>query len=241
MIFSALSLAHFASAQSGTVVYNETLKLEIHLEGMGADMESMLPKERNVSRILHYTPETSFYQNGKSDTDREVTEEMAGGGTMMIRMQEPDEQLYFDIKNQKVVEQRDFMSRLFLIESPVDSVAWKLTGNRREILGYPCMEAYSMKDTVKTIAWFTPAIPVSTGPGNYRGLPGLILEVNVNDGKRVITATSVTSGDVAALIVKPKKGKKVSREEFNSIVEEKTGEMSGEGGGTFIIKISNDN
>ena len=27
-------------------------------------------------------------------------------------------------------------------------------------------------------AWFTPEIPVSTGPSMYGGLPGLILEIN---------------------------------------------------------------
>ncbi|NTW26050.1 MAG: hypothetical protein HGA37_15235, partial [Lentimicrobium sp.] len=51
-------------------------------------------------------------------------------------------------------------------------------------------------------------------------------------------ATSVTAGDVASLIVKPKQGKKVSRAEFDKIVEEKTGEVQGGGGATFVIKIS---
>lgn len=230
-------MAMSASAQSGTVVYNETMKLEIHLEGMGSDMEQMLPKERKAVKMLHYSPDVSIYLNGKKNEDQEVTEEMAGGGTMVIKMDEPDEQVYFDVKNQKVTEQRDFMSRMFLIESPVDSIPWKLTGNQREILGFPCMEAMFIKDTVKTIAWFTPNIPVSTGPGKYRGLPGLILEVNVNDGKRLITAASVTPADVTALLVSPKKGKKVTREEFNKMVEEKTGENQGEGGDVIMIKI----
>ncbi|MBK9358130.1 MAG: GLPGLI family protein [Bacteroidales bacterium] len=234
----ALALAFAASAQSGTVVYNETMKLEIHIDGMDAGMAEMLPKERKSVKMLHFTPDASIYVNGKQNEDQEVAEEMAGGGTMVIRMDEADEQLYYDIKNQKITEQRDFMSRLFLIESAVDSLSWKLTGNRRDILGYPCIEATYQKDTVRTVAWFTPAIPVSTGPGKYHGLPGIILEVNVDDGKRIISAASVTDGDVAALLVRPKKGRKVSGEEFNKIVEEKTGEMEGEGGATIMIKIS---
>ncbi|MBK6964237.1 MAG: GLPGLI family protein [Bacteroidales bacterium] len=129
------------------------------------------------------------------------------------------------------------MSRMFLIESAVDSISWKLTGNRREIVGYPCLEAFYMKDTVKTIAWFTPAIPIYSGPGKYHGLPGMILEVNVDNGKRIISVASVTTGDVASLIIKPKQGKKVTREEFDKIVEEKTGENQGEGGDVIMIKI----
>lgn len=235
----ALLISMCATAQSGTVVYNETMKLEIHLEGAGAEMENMFPKERTSAKLLHFSEDASLFVNGPKNEEQEVNEEMAGGGRMVIKIDEPDEQLYFDIKNQMVTEQRDFMSRMFLIEFQPDTTAWKLTGNRREILGYPCMEAFYVKDSVKTMAWFAPSIPVSTGPDKYHGLPGLILEVNVNDGKRLITAASVTPGDITALLVKPKKGKKVTREEFNKMVEEKTGENQEEGGDVIMIKIRN--
>lgn len=238
MIISALiCLAGLASAQTGTVVYNETMKLEIHFEGMDPAMADMIPKERKSVKMLHYSPDASLYLNGKQSDDEAVTEEMAGGGTMVIQMQEPNEQLYLDLKNQKVIEQRDFMSRMFLIVSEADTLPWKLTGNRREILGTPCFEAVYQKDTVKTIAWFAPSIPVPAGPGRYNGLPGLILEVNVDEGKRILSAVSVTPGEVASLITRPSKGKKVTREEFEEIVKEKTGEMQGEGGATMMIRI----
>ena len=35
--------------------------------------------------------------------------------------------------------------------------------------------------TVNITAWFTPQIPVSTGPAKHGGLPGLILEVNTDN------------------------------------------------------------
>ncbi|NTW25535.1 MAG: GLPGLI family protein, partial [Lentimicrobium sp.] len=232
---AALMVALSAMAQSGSVVYTETMKLDIHIDGMGADMAEMLPKERKVSRVLHYTPDACIYLNSENIDEQEVTEEMAGGGTMVFKMQEPNEQRYFDIKNQKVIEQRDFMSRMFLIESPVDSIPWKLTGNRRNILGFQCIEAVYQKDTIITVAWFSPEISVPAGPGKYYGLPGMVLEVNIDDGKQLISAISVTEGDVASLIVKPKQGKKVSRAEFDKIVEEKTGEVQGGGGATFVI------
>lgn len=238
LMFPAVLCMLAVMAQQGTVVYDETMKLEIHLEGEGADMQDLLPKERKVTRLLHFTPEATLLVNKTQSEEPEVAEEMAGGGTMVIKMEEPDEKTFFDIRGQKVVEQRDFMSRMFLIESAADSLPWKLTGNRREILGYPCLEAYYVKDSSKTVAWFTPSIPVPAGPGNFRGLPGLILEVNVNEGKRLITASSVTMEDVTSLIVKPKQGKKVTKEEFKAIVEEKTGEMNSEGGGVFMIKIT---
>jgi len=87
------------------------------------------------------------------------------------------------------------------------------------------------KDSVKTVAWFTPSIPVSAGPGSYNNLPGLVLEVNVKDGDRIISATSVDehTGEMARL-EKPKEGKKVTREEFDQIVDEKMKEMGAERG-----------
>jgi len=226
------------SAQSGTAIYSETMKLEIHLEGMDSGMEDMLPKERKVTKVLYFTPEATLFSNQDGSENEEVSEEMAGGGTMVIKMEEPDERYYFDLKNQAITEQRDFMSRMFLIETKAEPLPWKLTGNSKEILGYTCMEAFYVKDSSRTVAWFAPSIPISSGPGNFSGLPGLILEVNVNDGKRVILCNSITMGEVADKLEKPRQGKKVSKEEFRAIVEEKTGQMNEGEGGVFMIKIT---
>jgi GLPGLI family protein len=72
-------------------------------------------------------------------------------------------------------------------------------------------------------------------------LPGMVLEVNINNGEQVITALSIDKQVETALIVKPKDGKKVTDEEFNKIVEEKLKEMGVEGGRPgVVIKIEND-
>jgi len=39
------------------------------------------------------------------------------------------------------------------------------------------------------------------------------------------------------MIVKPKQGKKVTKDEFRKIVAEKTGDNKSEGGATFMIRI----
>jgi GLPGLI family protein len=79
------------------------------------------------------------------------------------------------------------------------------------------------KEVVVT-AWFTPQIPVSNGPGEYSGLPGLILELNV-DRTTILCSKIVMNPKVAESIKPLEKGKEVSREEFNKIVKEKTEEM----------------
>lgn len=88
-------------------------------------------------------------------------------------------------------------------------------------------------------AWFTPQIPVSNGPAEYGGLPGLILEMNI-DRVTILCSKIVLNPENVKPIKKPAKGKEVSREEFNAIVKEKTEEMrenfrgrGGRGGGRF--------
>ncbi|MFH0760929.1 MAG: GLPGLI family protein [Bacteroidota bacterium] len=250
LVLAGIAMFQVAAAQndgkkitSGTVRYEEKVKLDIHLEGDGAQFSNMLPKERKSNKILVFNQDAALYTNNKDVAEEEdIMSDVEGGGMIQVHMEEPDNRLFTDLKTKKQIEQREFMTRMFLIEGEMETSPWKLTGNAREILGYTCQEAVLEKDSVKTVAWFTPSIPVSAGPGLYNNLPGLVLEVNVKDGDRIITATSVeeTTGDIARL-EKPKEGKKVTKEEFNRIVEEKRKEMgieegvSGDGATSHVI------
>ena len=93
-----------------------------------------------------------------------------------------------------------------------------------------------MPSEITVTAWYAPEIPVSQGPENYYGLPGLILEVN--DGKTVILCSKVVLNSKEKVTIKPStKGKVVTEKEYNKIVADKMEEMqkmnSGPGSGTF--------
>lgn len=225
--------------QEGTITYQQVVKMEIKLEGDASAFADMLPKERKSLKSLLFTSESSLYQNTEKEEDETLHMEQ-GGANVMIRMEEPENKVFTDLESGNKIEQREFMTRTFLIEGSAEN-KWKLTGNQKKILDYPCQEAELDGAEEKTLAWFTSVIPVSGGPGNYGGLPGMILAVDIKDGNNTITATSVELAKLEkGLIEKPKKGKKVSREEFETIVQEKMKEMGaehGEGGGTFMIKI----
>ena len=78
--------------------------------------------------------------------------------------------------------------------------------------------------TVETIAWFTPDIPVSSGPSMYGGLPGLILEIS--DDKTSILCIKVVFNPKDKIKIKaPSKGKVVTKSEFEKIAEDKAKEM----------------
>lgn len=79
-------------------------------------------------------------------------------------------------------------------------------------------------------AWYTPDIPVSQGPENYWGLPGLILEVS--DDKTTILCSKIVINPKEKVEIKaPKKGEKVSQAEFAKIMAKKMQEMQEMGGG----------
>ena len=85
-------------------------------------------------------------------------------------------------------------------------------------------EIKTTKEKVTTTAWYTPEIPLSHGPDNYQGLPGLILEIN--DGKTTIVCTEIIINPTEKIaITEPKKGKVVSQKKFNKIQEEKSNDL----------------
>ncbi len=86
------------------------------------------------------------------------------------------------------------------------------------------MDDIEMRKELLITAWFTPQIPVKNGPGEYGGLPGLILELNA-DRTTILCSKIVLNTKDGETIEKPTKGKEVTREEYQTIVMEKTKEM----------------
>ena len=79
------------------------------------------------------------------------------------------------------------------------------------------------KETEVT-AWYTPQIPVSQGPGDFWGLPGLILEVNT-DKTTILCSKIIMNPQEKVQIKAPEKGNVVSRKEYNDTVKKKMEEM----------------
>ena len=99
----------------------------------------------------------------------------------------------------------------------------------------PMDELEVPKEMVVT-AWYTLQVPVNQGPGEYWGLPGLILEVNA--GRTTILCSKITlNPEEKEDINVPTKGKEVTRQEYNDIMKQKIKEMremyGGRRGGNF--------
>ena len=73
-------------------------------------------------------------------------------------------------------------------------------------------------------AWYTPQIPVSHGPSEYWGLPGLILEVSA--GNTTMLCTKIVLNPKETIEIEaPDKGKEVTKNEYQDIVLSKMKEF----------------
>ncbi|MBK8701004.1 MAG: GLPGLI family protein [Saprospiraceae bacterium] len=214
----------YACAQNTLKVkYTETMYFDQNAD-VPPQMAANMPKSRINNKILFSTEEQSIYIVNKEDKVEE--EQNPNRGRWAMRRQGVDPKVYCDYSNEQQLTYADMFGKEFLIEESLLSIKWKLhSGEQRDILGYTCIKATTMKDTVEVTAWFTPKISVSVGPSGYFGLPGLILAVSEGESK-VTLATMVEEDFVGdSPIVKPSKGDLITREEFEKLRREKMEEM----------------
>ena len=73
----------------------------------------------------------------------------------------------------------NFMKSDFLIKGVKTDLDWVITKDRMRIGQYNCLKAtHKLFPTV--VLWFTPELPVPTGPAFCYGLPGLVLKVDTD-------------------------------------------------------------
>lgn len=233
---------------SGTVEYETTIQFNfnIHTEdGPPPPMVDQMPKQRSFKHLFYFSNPETYYTNGEEDDQPSEIQGNQGGAVFNIKMPIPEIKIHRNMNTGMTIESRDFLGKYFLIKGKPKEQSWKMTKDIKTIQGYVCQKAVFVQDSLNSIeAWFTPQIPIGAGPETYGGLPGLILELDFNGGRRTIKATKVTIGPVdSKTIVTPDKGKEVSYEEFEKIREEKMKEMGarrGPGGEMrVIIKTEN--
>ncbi|MDA8972709.1 GLPGLI family protein [bacterium] len=224
----------------GIIQYEETIALNIELpEGM-EEFASQIPNSKKSKMELIFTENAGLYQSAKNNDDsRDLTplsEDEVGMVQMKFEM--PENKTFTNIADGTMVEKQEIMGKKFLILGDAKKYKWKLTGEQKKISGYVCQKATFQDEEENLVAWFTSYIPVATGPGSVSGLPGMILKLDINAGEMVVVATNVELKKVEEKLIKaPKKGKKVTKEEFKKIQEEKMKEMKEKFGGQGNVII----
>jgi GLPGLI family protein len=246
-----------AQQQTGRVVYEFTRQMQIQMAGVHEGMEQAPPPPRaHVIKL-----EVLFANNQmlrRALEDNTINDFPANEGGMQIRAfgMGDDDIIWLNFAEARKVEQREFAGKQFLVTDSIRKVNWKLTGETSNILGYTCQQAITtsigkrsmismdngvmtrkeVPDTSHVIVWFTPNIPVPAGPEFGGQLPGLILQIDIN-GNTAYKAIEVSQKADVAIIKEPKKGKKVTAEEFTKEREKIMEEMQRNGGGRRVMHV----
>lgn len=239
-----LSTSVFAQNKKGTITYEEKFNIHKQMTGERAQYKEFVPEFRITKGLLVFNENSARYADKEVITGIEeevVTEE--NSMRAMMKTMAPKNEFFMDFKKNKFTEFREFLGREFLVQGEeVEQAKWKILPEQKEIKGYIVQKAeLTNEEGQLVVAWFTPQIPVSIGPATYNKLPGLILEVNLNDGDLIISAIEIQLDEVNEdYLIAPKKGKKVTKDEFQAIVKEKMEEMreSGQGGGMIRVRTS---
>lgn len=232
-IFLGLAVITVEGQQKqGKVLYTRTLQMM--LDAVVEDGASLPHPPTNTGKL------EVLFGNGQSlrrtvEEDRPEEEQMEGGMRVNIMVAGADDLTYVNLTTGQVVEQREFGAKNYIVADSIRKLDWKLTGQTSTILNYPCQQAVArligkratmsmengemktkeVADTSEIVAWFTLSIPVSAGPEYPGQLPGLILGLDINNGRMVYKAVEI-SGDVDLAAIKaPSKGKKVTAAEFD--------------------------
>lgn len=231
LCLSFLAILSFTQSKEGVVTYESVMKIDV--SRFPPEVKAMIPSERKSKNQLFFTEKEAIYKTlaEEADTNKELTASN-GNQVRFRRMGGSEREVYTNLEDGSVTDKSDLFGKTFLIAGS-EPIEWKMTSEVKMIAGYQCMKATYMRDTVPVAAWFAPQIPLSLGPNEYAGLPGLVLSVDINDGQRTIVATNVDLRTLSAeeLIIAPDKGKKVTREEFRKIQKEKMEEMREMNGG----------
>ena len=234
--------------KEGRVLYDETMNLRFEMDEEDpqmAQVRAMLPTSRKYGKELLFKDGKSLFRDldleeGGHGSDNISAGSEDGGVQMQIEIARPENIIFQDWINKSVIQKREFMGRDFLVQGTKER-KWKISNETKEIAGYTCQKAI-LDDTTATEAWFTSEIPLYTGPESFNGLPGLIMELSLEDGRRIVSASDVILEPINEEIKAPTKGKKVSPDQFYAIVEEKMKEMQNEYGGSGrMIMIREDN
>ncbi|WP_111309363.1 GLPGLI family protein [Confluentibacter sediminis] len=255
LFFTVLS---FAQKDFQGKVYYQT-KTFLDMGNFGGGQMSEAQKKQIAERmksalektyILTFNPSESLYK----EEEKLDAPAQGGGGMRFGMMSAGGGNQYKNIKDLQLIQERDLFGKQFLVKDSLSKLNWDMGTETKMIGQYMCFKATAIKkadvgmglpnfnrnnnqESQDPIAkeytvtvWYTPQIPVSQGPGDYWGLPGLILEVH-DDTTVMLCSKIVLNPTEKETIKMPSKGKVVTKEEYEKIAADKQEEMRQNSGG----------
>ncbi len=193
----------------------------------------------------------TFNKNESMFLEEEKLDAVSGATDSWGKNFTPGDQ-YKNTKDTLQVQNQEFYGKNFLVKDRLLKLDWKMGAETKKIGNYICYKAVALVpkndltwyafswdklrnssseegsdkvvEMTQVEAWYTPQLPVSHGPSEYWGLPGLILEVSAGDTTLLCYEIVINPKEKETLKI-PKKGKEVTKNEYQSIVLKKMKEF----------------
>jgi GLPGLI family protein len=246
-----------AQLTKGTISYERKMNLHKRLTGDREQMKAFIPEFRTTKHVLLFTDSISVFkavQEASNQDERRFEGGGDGGGGGERRIMfigggpggggafggGDNSEMFKDFSKGMGYESREIGAKNYIIEDTLKMSGWKISGESKTIQTYTCFKA-TMKNAQdqNVIAWFAVGITNPSGPETYGGLPGVILEMDINDGESVITTTAISDKVEIKDIKEPKRGKHIARAEYNKMMRQMMENQGGGGRGggqRFIIR-----
>lgn len=122
-----------------------------------------------------------------------------------------------------MVDVMTVLGKNYIIEDTLQMPNWKILNDMKEVAGHICMNAF-WEDTLKQqqiTVWFALDLPVPAGPERLCGLPGIILEADVNNGALTLTADKIELKPLDKELDLPKKlrGKRIRENDYRTMLK----------------------
>jgi GLPGLI family protein len=231
LLLSTALFAQKGDKNEGVIEYRITTNLHKLLPPEQEALKARLPETQTFSYELLFNAEESLFRFLEDE------EETSGGGFMMQMARQTE--TYLNWKERLKLEPREVAGTAYLIQDSLSTPAWKLSMDTEEVRvlkGFKCKKAV-LQDTARKqeiVAWYTEEIRVPSGPQAFHSLPGMIMEININEGAILMVPTSVKFRKLKKNEMKrPSGGKQVSNAQFREEMEELRKKNGGRGGFMF--------
>jgi GLPGLI family protein len=252
LIQTALSAQDFQG--SAVYQTKTKVEMDLAASGIPADrikhIEEMMKNQMEKTYILTFDKTASIY---KEEEKLDQGSGGRGGMRFMMMGGGTSGKYYKNIQTKTSAKENEFSGKNFLIKDALKTYEWKMEQETKMIGNNLCFKATTIIEMpansnnfkfgrrnndnkveeeeeaekielVPVTAWYSMDIPVSHGPGDYWGLPGLILEINAGN-TQILCTKIVMNPKEKADINEPTKGKVVTEKEYDEIFKEKTKEM----------------
>lgn len=228
------SSAEVPVKREGKVTYERVMQMR-RPANLPDDVAARFPKERTDVFELLYGNDQSLWRSAPTAEGGGDMSVNTGGGAFMVRQMGNNDESYFNFGKGQRIDKRELFDNDFVVIDSIARLPWKLGEDTKVVLGHTVRKATAQRigtrmsismengemkrtpvaDTASIVAWYTTDIPVSVGPADFQGqLPGLVLEVDVNNGRQLFRAIEISPKVSLREIKEPKGGKRLTPEEF---------------------------